>query len=144
MSSKVMTKGPRGLAHQRVYTGPNLISLQTLKAYLHSRLILPFSHHTQLHTYNQWKTPPSWKHNQALIWLWLFRVCVSIFDVSNPVELRFSTNSFSHLWAAHSKLRLEIKVCSTNVLDIYFTNCMQKNPNSSRWIHSYDIGLKGK
>ena len=48
-----MTKGPRGLAHQRVHTGPNLISPQTLKAYLHSRLILPFSHHAQLHTYNQ-------------------------------------------------------------------------------------------
>ena len=52
-----MTKGPRGLAHQRVHTGPNLISPQTLKACLHSRLILPFSHHAQLHTYNQRKRP---------------------------------------------------------------------------------------
>ena len=51
-SNKDMTKGPRGLAHQRMHTGPNLISPQTLKASLHSRLILPFSHHTQLHTYN--------------------------------------------------------------------------------------------
>ena len=32
-----MTKGPRGLAHQRVHTGPDLISPQTLKVYLHSR-----------------------------------------------------------------------------------------------------------
>ena len=47
-----MTKGPRGLTHQRVHTGPYLISPQTLKAYLQSRLILPFSHHAQLHTYD--------------------------------------------------------------------------------------------
>ena len=52
MSNEDMTKGPRGLAHQRMRKGPNLISPQTLKACLHSRLILPFSHHTQPHTYN--------------------------------------------------------------------------------------------
>ena len=124
MSNKDMTKGPRGLAHQRVYTGPNLISPQTLKAYLHNRLLCPFhTTHSCIPIINEKDLR---KHNKALIWVWLVLVCVCIFDVSNPVELRFSANSFSHFWATHSKLGLEIKVCFTNVLDIYFTDCMQK------------------
>ena len=99
-----MTKGPRGLAHQRVYTGPNLISPQTLKAYLHNRLLCPFhTTHSCIPIINEKDLR---KHNKALIWVWLVLVCVCIFDVSNPVELRFSANSFSHFFRNPLKTRV--------------------------------------
>ena len=66
MSNKDMTKGPRGSAHQRVHTGPNLISPQTVKAYLqspHSALFTPRCIHIiDLFSYC---TPP-FSHNHCV------------------------------------------------------------------------------
>ena len=69
---------PRGLARQKLCTQAlSLISLNTLNAFLHNFLIIPFSHHVLLDTHNQ----------PLLIALHLFHTIMV-----------FQNTPFSHTW----------------------------------------------